>query len=285
MEDILLLRISKPTSKIKACSVLILDSGLSQITTYKLPLSSSTQILQSFKYTMNGKGPIPSRQDAPHPHQVTTDPTGQYLLVPDLGADQIRIYSINSATGMLTACPSYIEVGGTGPRHGTFWNNNILYVANELANTVHEFSVSYPTGGCLTLTRLQVLTTLPNNKTAPTGTKVAEVHTFDNFLYAATRRDLSFAPNDSIAAYSVANTTGTMTFMNITSSGGTYPRTFSINKAGDMVAIGDQTTANVVVVARNVATGALGPQIASLRIGSVGTPENDDGLSDVKWDE
>lgn len=76
-----------------------------------------------------------------------------------------------------------------------------------------------------------------------------------------------------------------MKFQQITSSGGTYPRTFSINKAGDLVVIGDQTTANVVVVKRDVATGLLGTQVASMRIGSTGTPENDNGLSAVLWDE
>jgi len=76
-----------------------------------------------------------------------------------------------------------------------------------------------------------------------------------------------------------------MSFKNITSSGGTYPRTFAINKAGDMIAIGDQTTANVVVVKRDVVTGDLGPQIASLRVGNVGTAESDNGLSAVLWDD
>jgi 6-phosphogluconolactonase (cycloisomerase 2 family) len=76
-----------------------------------------------------------------------------------------------------------------------------------------------------------------------------------------------------------------MTFQQITSSGGTYPRTFAIAKAGDLVAIGDQTTANVAVVKRNNETGLLGPQVASMRIGSVGQPENDNGLSAVLWDD
>jgi 6-phosphogluconolactonase (cycloisomerase 2 family) len=214
---------------------------------------------------------------------VILDPTGAFLLVPDLGADQIRIYQIGS-NGLLTACPSYFEVGGTGPRHGAFsTNGSILYVGNELANTVHTFNVAY-NNSCITLTKLQGLTTMPNNATAPTGTKVGEVHVKDNFAYASNRRDLSFSPNDSMASFSL-NITGLMMFMNITSSGGTYPRTFDINKAGDMVVIGDQTTANVVVVKRDPVTGYLGQQLASLRVGPVGTPENDDGLSAVLWDE
>lgn len=225
-----------------------------------------------------------SKQDAPHPHQVLVDPTGNFALVPDLGADQIRIWSIDQSSGNWTECPSYFEVGGTGPRHGVFYGSDMLYVANELANTVHSFQVTYPSGGCLTLSKNQVITTLANNQTAPSGTKVGEVHIKDTYLYASNRRDLSFAPNDSIASFSL-DSNGTMTFQQITSSGGTYPRTFSINSAGDLVVIGDQTTANVVVVERDPTTGLLGTQLASLRIGSAGHAESDDGLSAVLWDE
>lgn len=232
---------------------------------------------------MSAKGPN-SRQDAPHPHETIVDPTGQFLLAPDLGADLIRIYKIDAGTGMLTACTPYTDTPGTGPRHATFWGTNYLYVGNELANSVHAFTVSYPSGGCITLTKTQTLTTMPGNKAAPAGTKVGEVHVKDNFLYASNRRDLSFSPNDSMAAFSL-DASGNMTFQGLTTSGGTYPRTFQINKAGDMVVIGDQTTANVVVAKRDVTTGALGPQIASMRIGSVGTAENDNGLSAVLWDE
>ncbi|CAG8954272.1 hypothetical protein HYFRA_00005892 [Hymenoscyphus fraxineus] len=257
---------------------------MSSITTYKLPLSSSSRSLQTLKYTMNGPGKIPSRQDAPHPHQVLADPTGSFILSPDLGADQIRIYSIDKSTGKLTECPNFITAPGTGPRHGEF-DGKTLYVGNELANTVSAYAVSYPdNGGCLTLTLKQTLTTIANNKTLPSGSKVGEVHVKGRFLYVSNRRDLSFSPNDSIASFSLDDA-GLMKFLQITSSGGTYPRTFSINKAGDLVAIGDQTTANVVVVKRDVTTGLLGAQVASMRIGSTGTPENDNGLSAVLWDE
>jgi len=105
-----------------------------------------------------------------------------------------------------------------------------------------------------------------------------------NFLVASNRRDLTFSPNDSMTTFNL-DASGALTFTGITSSGGTYPRTFQINKAGDLVVIGDQTTANVAVVKRDVTTGLLGPQVASMRIGIVGHAENDDGLSAVLWDE
>lgn len=266
------------------------------MTTFKLPLNGG-QPLQTLKYTMSGKGPNPNRQDAPHPHHAYVDPTGDFLLVNDLGADLIRINKIDKTSGKLTECPPGKPVPGTGPRHGVFWTpagansrvrraaeGTMLFVANELTNSVTGWSVSYPSGGCLTLTVKQTLTPYQGNSSAPAGTKVGEVRVKDNFLYATNRNDKKFAPNDSLTQYTIS-ADGTLAWTAVTSSYGTYPRTFDINKAGDFVAIGDQTTANVAIVSRDPATGKLGEHVADLRIGTVGTPENEDGVSAVVWAE
>ncbi|KAF2178795.1 putative isomerase YbhE [Zopfia rhizophila CBS 207.26] len=274
----------------------------SALSTFKLPLNGG-QPIQNIKYTMAGRGANPSRQDAPHPHHAFVDPTGGYLLVPDLGADIIRIYSIDKTSGQLTECPNAKLPPGTGPRHGAFWappsaakssrvrrgnaaaaEGTILFIANELSNTVSGWSVAYPSGGCITLALKQTLTPYSGNSSAPMGTKVGEIKVKDNFLYSSNRNDKKFDPNDSITQYSISST-GSISWVDLTSSYGTYPRTFDINKAGDLVAIGDQTTANVAIVRRVPATGKLTGQVANLRIGAAGTPENEDGVSAVVWAE
>ena len=235
-------------------------------------------------------GPNPSRQDAPHPHQALVDPTGTFVLFNDLGADQIRIYSIDQTSGKLNACPSANVTGGTGPRHGVFYNpsaaggriGQMLYVANELANTVSAFSVSYPASGCLTLTQEQSLSPYPADKVGPSGSKVAEVRVFGNMLYASNRGDATYNPNDSMAVFELSST-GYMTFQNLTSAYGVFPRTFAINPQGNLVAIGDQTSANIAIVTRDATTGQLGAEVANLRIGPVGTYGGEDGLSSVVW--
>ena len=246
---------------------------------------------------MATRGPNPNRQDAPHPHHAFVDPTGDFLLVPDLGADLIRINKIDKTSGQLTECGSGKPAPGTGPRHGAFWSpagatsrvrrgaeGTVLFVANELANTVSSWAVSYPSGGCLTLTMKQSLTPYQGNSTAVRGTKVGEIKVKDNFLYTSNRNDKKFAPNDSMTQYTIS-ADGSFAWTETTSSYGTYPRTFDINKAGDFVAIGDQTTANVAIVARDIATGKLGERVADLRIGATGIAENEDGISAVVWAE
>jgi 6-phosphogluconolactonase (cycloisomerase 2 family) len=289
-----------PTSTLarasRAKSVLIGDSQTSQITTFKLPLDGGSP-LQTFKYTMAQKGPNKNRQDAPHPHHVYVDPTGDYLLANDLGADLIRINKIDKSTGALTECPPAKPPPGTGPRHGVFWTptasnsrarravaDTMLYTANELTNTVHGYSVSYPSGGCLTLTLKQALTPYQGNASATTGTKIGEIRVKGNFLYTSNRVDKKFSGNDSMTQYNIASD-GSLAWKALSSSYGTYPRTFDINKAGDFVAIGDQTTSNVAIVARDPTTGALGSLVANLRIATTGIPENEDGLSAVVWAE
>jgi 6-phosphogluconolactonase (cycloisomerase 2 family) len=261
-------------------------SQTSQLSTFKLPLTSA-QPIQSLKYTMSGPGKVPSRQDAPHPHHVFTDPTGDYLIVPDLGADLIRINRVDHTSGKLTECGAAKPVPGTGPRHGAFWGSTqstTLFIANELSNSVSGWKVNYPSssGGCLTLSLKDTLTPYQGNTTAPSGTKVGEIHIKDNFVYISNRNDKKFSGNDSMTQYTIASD-GRITWTDNTSSYGTYPRTFDINKAGDYVAVGDQTTSNVAIVQRDTKTGQLGKLIASLRIGTAGTPENENGLSAVVW--
>lgn len=243
-------------------------------------------------------GPNSARQDAPHPHEVIVDPTGAFLLAPDLGADMIRIWSINQSTGQLTTCPSLNVTGGTGPRHAAFWSpetstssvkcrqngpkNLMMYVANELANSVSSFAVSYPAEGCMAFRKRQEGHPFPGNATPPAGTKVGEIHVKGNFVYNSNRVDKSFSGNDSIATWSLGSR-GQLTFRGLTDSYGTYPRTFSINSEGTYIAIGDQTTANVAILERDATTGALGDLVANLRIGPTGIPENEDGLSSVVW--
>jgi 6-phosphogluconolactonase (cycloisomerase 2 family) len=268
-------------------------SDLSSISYFKLPLTSSSTALNKLTFTMNGKGPVPSRQDKPHPHSVFPDPTGNFLLSADLGADLIRIFSINSQTGALTACTAAQTGSGDGPRHPAWWapsanstTGQMLYIVNELANSVTAWQVSYPSGQCLSLKKVQSLSAYPAGKSAPSGSKSAELHVAGNFLYLANRNDKSFgSQQDSMAVYTIDPSTGLLTWYDFENSYSWYPRTFAINKAGTMVAVGGQTSSNVAVIARNATSGKLGPLIANLMVGTAGHDNSEDGLSAVIWNE
>lgn len=267
-----------------------------KVSTYKLPLNNG-QPLQVLNYTLDGPGADPGRQEAPHPHQVLVDPTGDFLLVPDLGSDKIHINKIDKESGKLTQCPSAATLYGAGPRHAAFWapscsksrvaaqaTGTTLFVANELSNTVTGWTVSYPSGGCLTLTPKQIITPYKGNSSAPGGASLGEIRVQGNFLYTSNRGDQSFKPYDSLTQYEIA-ANGTIAWTEMTSSYGLLPRSFEINKAGDYVAIGDQNSDNVAIVKRDITTGKLGGLVANLTVTGVSSPGNPTGLNAVVWAE
>lgn len=267
-----------------------------QVSTYKLPLSDGKP-LQVLNYTLDGPGANPDRQEAPHPHQVLVDPTGDFLLVTDLGSDKIHINKIDKKSGKLTQCPSAKTLYGAGPRHAAFWSpscsksrvahgkGTVLYVANELSNTVTGWSVSYPRGGCLTLAQKQIITPFKGNSSAPEGSSLGEIRVQGNYLYTSNRGDQTFKPYDSLTQYNIASN-GSIVWTDLTSAYGLLPRSFEINKAGDYVAIGDQTSNNVAIVKRDTYTGKLGALAANLTITGGSSGEgNPTGLNTVIWAE
>jgi 6-phosphogluconolactonase (cycloisomerase 2 family) len=236
---------------------------------------------------------IKPQQNAPHPHQVILDPTGDFLLVPDLGADQVRVYAIDRHSGRLNVCPSLNYTPGSGPRHGLFWKSTsdsaqapvaMLYTLSELSGHFNAFVVSYLPSGCLGFRETQSFVPYPGGH-LPAGATPAELAMAGNSLYASIRFDQRFFPNDSIATLA-RSSNGTVTFNDISSSYGTIPRTFVVNKKGTLVAIGNQGSSNVAIVIRDPESGNLGKLVANLQVGQPGQASNSStGLSSIIWEE
>jgi 6-phosphogluconolactonase (cycloisomerase 2 family) len=194
--------------------------------------------------------------------------------------------------GMLTDCRNITTPPGAGPRHGAFWSpptgtDKFYYVVHELTQKIGVYRVRYQNTGCPTFTLQQELTGFPNNEPATAGSKPAEVRVKGNYVYMTNRNDNNSSPDDSIDSvtqYSIGSD-GLLTFTAVSSSHGLFPRTFAINRAGTLAAIGDQTSSNVAIVRRDTSTGALGALVANLQVGPQGTFDGLDGLSSVVWAE
>ncbi|KAF2709136.1 putative isomerase YbhE [Pleomassaria siparia CBS 279.74] len=266
----------------------------STFTTYKLPITASTKPIQTLQFTMAAPGPRPDRQDKPHPHSAFTDPTGAYLIVPDLGADLTRIYKINKDTGILTVCPAIKSLPGDGPRHGLFnkaKDTLKYYSLNEVSSSVGVYDVVYPSrnstnSDCLSLVLQQTVSNY--GPSVPLGNiyvKSAEIRIVGDYLYASNRNDTTFGfEQDSIATFQIG-ASGALTFVELANSYSYYPRSFSFNKAGTYVAIGGQTTANIAIVSRDTETGKLGRLVANVNVPPRGTYGGEDGISSIVWDE
>lgn len=201
---------------------------------------------------------------------------------------------------------------GSGPRHGLFWtdetnnNNNgssarpdhkptherkvaavgktIMYLVNEIGGTMMSFDVSYARSGCLSFEKTQTLVPYKGGK-MPKGATPAGIEMVGDAFYVSVRSDQGFAPNDSMVVLDRAPKNGTVSLRNTSPSYGKVPRTFVINRVGDLVAIGNQASATVAIVRRDRKTGDLGEKIAELQVGEPGKVGAAEGLSSVIWNE
>ncbi len=166
------------------------------------------------------------RQKGPHAHSITVSPDNRFALVADLGLDRIMIYRLDVAAGRLRPNdpPSAAVKPGAGPRHIAFHPNRpLVYVINEIANTMGVFNWSPPTGA---MQEAQTLPTLPPDFRGTSYT--ADVHAAPSgrFLYGSNRG------HDSIAIFRIAEPDGTLSTVGYQPTLGRWPRNFAIDPSG-----------------------------------------------------
>lgn len=255
----------------------------SALVTYNITSTGHLEQLQLFTYELSGPGTVPNRQNAPHPHQVVLDPTGQYLLINDLGADLVRVYSIGSGNIITPKAPLKAKAG-SGPRHGAFSldpisGHYVYYLAAEIASTVTAYQVAYLSeDGGMSFEIIGVYSTLsPGQAVPPTTTGestgvAAEIAVSPDgsTLIVSNRRDLTFnntkPPSDSMSSFAISPSDGTLSFRQLFPAGGSYPRQFSLNRAGNLVAVGLQETGSVTILERDTCSGTFVKEVASINI-------------------
>lgn len=265
----------------KGAAVAMAHYGGSAITTYKLNADKATFTpLQNFTFS-TPPGPRPE-QEASHPHHAVIDPTGRFMVFPDLGSDVIRVYSIDCNTSLLQEQPSIKAKAAYGPRHATFWHpkgsstpQTYLFVINELANRVVSYRVDYKRGGGLAFTEVQDIG-LYGDRPTPVGSRAAEIAVSpDNKFITTSNRNATIfqvanpdpknatkLPSDSLTVFA-PNHDGKLSFIQLAPSGGSFPRHFSYSSDGSKVAVANQNSFNVDIWARDTRTGKLGARLAS----------------------
>ncbi|HEX5689105.1 MAG TPA: lactonase family protein [Roseiflexaceae bacterium] len=186
----------------------------------------------------HGSGPNPARQDGPHAHSAIFSPDERFAIVADLGLDKLMIYAFDQTAGKLGTHGQGDAPAGAGPRHTEFHpNGTVLYVANELGNSVTAYDYDAASSG---LSERQTLPTLPEG--APDNT-VADIHLAPSGerLYASNRG------HDSLAVYRVA-ADGQLEQLAIESCGGACPRNFALAPGGKHVLVANQNSSEVVVL-------------------------------------
>lgn len=195
-------------------------------------------------YEHKGSSIDSARQQAPHAHMISTDPDNEYIVVSDLGLDQVKIHSIQPTFDSINVIQT---TPGSGPRHFAFHPElDIIYVAEELSSTVSvwPFTPQYP------ISQLQRLSTLPAEFDAKNS--VADMHLSPDgkFLYVSNRG------HNSLAIYAVGED-GILTLVGHQSTMGERPRNFCIDPQGDFIWVANRDSNEVVLFVRDKNTGLL----------------------------
>ena len=182
------------------------------------------------------------------------------MLVPDLGADAIRVFS--AAGGALKPlAPIAVTPPGTGPRHGVFvaraGEQSYYYLVGELANTVLTFRVRYARG-TIVLTPVGSVSTLPRAGVpvgATPGAAEIQVSACGRWVYVSNRGDAVHAGADTIAVFARNARSGALSPVDFFSGRVLGIRHFSIDPSGKWLVTEGQYSNNLAAFRLDAATG------------------------------
>jgi 6-phosphogluconolactonase len=200
-----------------------------------------------------------SIQMEPHPHWIGPSPDNRFVIVSDLGMDQVQIFHFDAETGKLSppGPPSVSVYPGGGPRHFTFDPaGKFGYQLGEMSGTVDVFAWDSSQG---TLTLLQRAQTVPHDFFGGNHSAEIEIHPNGKFLYESNRRTYSETQRapDTIGVFAIDSGKGTLTPVEQSPTGGVMPRNFAIDPTGKYLLAANQLSNNVVVYAIDTNTGRL----------------------------
>ncbi len=206
-------------------------------------------------YQHEGSSVNPGRQKAPHAHSINVDPSKQYAMAADLGADKIFVYKLDAEKGELTPHdpPSVSTPPGGGPRHFAFHpSGRFAFTNNEMQMSITSFKYDASRG---VLEILETVPTLPeeegHGKVSGNSTAEIQVHPNGQFLYCSNRG------HHSIVVYAINQETGKLTYIETESTQGKTPRNFGIDPTGTYLLAANQGSSDVVVFRINPQSGEL----------------------------
>jgi 6-phosphogluconolactonase len=211
-----------------------------------------------------------SIQTEPHPHWIGVSPDNRYVIVSDLGLDQVLIFHFDEKTGMLSppGPPSVSVYPGGGPRHFTFDpSGKFGYQLSEMSGMVDVFAWDAGKG---TLTTVQRVHTVPHNFFGGNHSAEIEIHPSGKFLYESNRRTQgeNIRGPDTIGIFAIDQKKGTLSHVEEVLSGGVMPRNFAIDPTGNYLLSAHQLSNNIVVFKIDSSTGRLTKSGNEIQVGT-----------------
>ncbi|OAV90931.1 hypothetical protein PTTG_12483 [Puccinia triticina 1-1 BBBD Race 1] len=220
---------------------------------------------ETFKFLIDTPGPVKDRQQKAAAHQVKLDPSGELLLVPDLGMDKVHSFTLDPTKHTLTKNKDIPIDLGCGPRHLAFDPTRskpekpVFYLLCELSSQLLYLEVTDPKAA---VTVLQKKNVRPP-KTRKNTFNAAEILISPDgkFLYTTNRqKDPAGKVTDNIfTVFSRNEKNGKLTRISDIPSGGKEPRQFGFSPDADatFVAVTNLASNLVSMHKRDPTTGAL----------------------------
>lgn len=197
-----------------------------------------------------GSGPNPDRQEGPHAHAVSPDPSGRWLLSVDLGTDSVRICELDPDGAEPVVRHEVRLRAGSGPRHLAFHpGGGHAYVINELSSTVTPCRWDAATG---TLTPLTETAILPSGAGDNYPSELV-VSPDGRFIWAANRG------HDSISVLAVDPSGDSLTLVTTVPCGGHWPRDLALHPGGRHLYAANERSGDVTWFALDPTTGVPEP--------------------------
>jgi 6-phosphogluconolactonase len=208
-----------------------------------------------------GSGKDKQRQEGPHAHWISASPDNRFVLVCDLGLDEVLIFRFDAERGTLTpAAEPFAKVtAGSGPRHAVFSRDGkFLYVNSEMRSLVTVFRYDAARGR---LRQMQIAGVLPPAMAAKLGITLKKGNPDKNntaeialspggeFLYVSDRG------SDAISVFHVRRAEGTIRLVANVPAGVQEPRGFALDPAGSSLLVAGQNSNSVAILKIDTRTG------------------------------
>jgi len=208
-----------------------------------------------------GSGPLENQKSA-HAHATVLDPSGRWLVVPDMGADKVFVFRFDPNSRALTPAPTpFVATGaGTGPRHLVFSRSGrFAYLVTELSAEIRVFRWDATAG---ILVPIQACALDPVEAATHSAAEIA-LSPNGRFLYTSNRA------RNLIQVFRIGSGSGQLSPLEDVPSGGQVPRSFGIEPHGRWMLVGNQNSRTISVFAIDSRSGRL-----SLRGDPVAVEEN-----------
>ncbi len=210
-------------------------------------LKNQTQLMEC----KGPNGPHRVRQPSSHPHDIVFDPSGKFVIVPDLGLDRTFVFRFDPARGELSETSVIVGRPTSGPRHVAFHPTRpIMWILNELDSTMTTCQWDGEGG---MLKPVQIITTLRTNYTGNSTAAELAVAPSGNFIYASNRGA------DDIAVYAVDQATGALSNVEFVPTQGQGPRFIALTPSGRFMYAANEVGDSIVTYRVDAASGKLTP--------------------------